>query len=579
MFTIKKLWAALNHAGKPWQISLAVALALIVGLTPFVSLHNILIILFVLVLNVHIGIFILASGFFSGIAYIFDPKFHQIGLSILTNDSLNSLFTTFYNNPAIYLSQFNNTIMMGSLVVCLILFLPVLILVNVFIVKYRGSIATKFQNIPLLNKITYFQEEQKKVKTFRFAGIIVLVILIVPVVVFSKFYLDSMVKEQLEKQISKNTQKEVFLKSVSVGLLTSSVEIKGILVVDKKDDKKNIAIDRLNIDINLLNLIFKKVVVDDILVENINFPNHIKKVVKKEKTKPQTTDDKFDFKQITKLSKIDISNINKLQDVKLKEYYNTFKEYYKKIKPIFNKATAQKEEKIVYKRGVGSFIKFSDNTNIPKLLVKKGSFSIDFEDIIYKGGIKDFTTDQNRYQKPFLLNILSSSKKFKELKANISILETKKIQKDTLDVVVNQFKADDYLSKDFSILDTLVNSKISLDIKNGKKISSVGKIDILSTNIELKDSNRYIAQLNESLKGTKNINSSFKIQGDLENPNMKFDSNLEKVLRLKIKEFINSQKSNIKNEIKDKAEKEIKKKIGNKVEKKMGDKLKGVFKF
>lgn len=576
MFTLKKIWDALNHAGRPWQISLAIALALIVGFTPFVSLHNILIILVVLILNIHLGIFILFSGVFSAIAYIFDPLFHKIGLAILTNDSLNSLFTIFYNNPILNLTQFNNTLMMGSLLISLILFIPVLFIINKLIVKYREVLAIKFQNIPLLNKITYFQEESKEVKIFRVTGLIVIAIVILPIFIFSKFYLDGLLKDQFEIQISKNTKKDVSIKSLSLGLLSSSIEINNILISDKENQKENVTIDRLDIDVDILNLILKKLIIENISIENINFPNHVKKAQKKqEQIQQNISNDKFNIDDIKQLAKVDTPSIKDLQKGKFDNYYEVFKKYYKKIKPIFNNSSKQEDKKIVHQRAKGEYIDFKDNSNLPQILVKKGNFSINFEDIIYKGVLKDFTTDQNKYKKPFILNITSSNEKFKELKVDVSILEMEKISKDSFDINIKGFKADSYTDKKFSISNTLIDGKISLDIINGVNILSLGKLNIISTDISLKNSNKYISKLNEFLKGTRGINTTFEIKGNLDNPNMKFKSNLQKILKEKTKEFISSQKDVVKKQIENKA----KKKVQEKIEQKLGDKLKGVFKF
>jgi len=576
MFTLKKIWDALNHAGRPWQISLAIALALIVGFTPFVSLHNILIILVVLILNIHLGIFILFSGVFSAIAYIFDPLFHKIGLAILTNDSLNSLFTIFYNNPILNLTQFNNTLMMGSLLISLILFIPVLFIINKLIVKYREVLAIRLQNISLLNKITYFQEESKKVKTFRVTGLIVIAIVILPIFIFSKFYLDGLLKDQFEIQISKNTKKDVSIKSLSLSFLSSSIEIKDILISDKENQKENVAIDRLDIDVDILNLILKKLIIENISIENINFPNHVKKAQKKqEQVQQNISNDKFDINDIKQLAKVDTPSIKDLQKGKFNDYYEVFKKYYKKIKPIFNNGSKQEDKKIAHQRAKGVYIDFKDNSNLPQILVKKGNFSINFEDIIYKGILKDFTTDQNKYKKPFILNIISSNEKFKELKVDISILEMEKISKDSFDINIKGFKPDSYTDKKFSISNTLIDGKISLDIINGVNILSLGKLNIISTDISLKNSNKYISKLNDFLKGTRGINITFEIKGNIDKPNMKFKSNLQKILKEKTKEFISSQKDVVKKQIEDKA----KKKVQEKIEQKLGDKLKGVFKF
>jgi uncharacterized protein (TIGR03546 family) len=138
--TLAKILKVLNSETAPGQISLALCFALIVGLTPFYSLHNLLVILLVLFLRVNLTTFIAGWLFFSGVAYILDPIFHRLGLAVLTAASLEGLWTSLYNILIFKLSKFNNSIVMGSLLFSIIFFLPVYFLSNMLINNYRDHI-------------------------------------------------------------------------------------------------------------------------------------------------------------------------------------------------------------------------------------------------------------------------------------------------------------------------------------------------------------------------------------------------------------------------------------------------------
>ena len=139
---IAKLLKVMNSETDPGQISLAFCLAMVAGLTPLYSFHNIFILLLVLLLRVNISAFILGLGFFTGIAYLLDPIFHRIGLAILTSDALNGLWTSFYNITLLRLAKFNNTIVMGSLACSVLAFFPLYMLLNQFVRRYREHILT-----------------------------------------------------------------------------------------------------------------------------------------------------------------------------------------------------------------------------------------------------------------------------------------------------------------------------------------------------------------------------------------------------------------------------------------------------
>ena len=134
---IARLLRVLNSETDPTQISLAFALSMVAGLTPLAGLHNLFVVFLVLVLRVNISAFILGLAFFSGVAYLLDPLFHAIGLSVLTARAPGSLWTALYNITFFRMLKFYNSILMGSLLLSLALFVPFVLVSNRLILKYR----------------------------------------------------------------------------------------------------------------------------------------------------------------------------------------------------------------------------------------------------------------------------------------------------------------------------------------------------------------------------------------------------------------------------------------------------------
>ena len=147
---IAKLLHVLNSETDPSQISLGFCLAMVAGFTPLLSLHNIFILLLVLVMRVNLSAFLLGLGVFSGLSYILDPLFHWNGLHILSAPSLEGVWTSLYNSTLWRLERFNNTIVMGSLGFSLILFVPVWLLSNMLIRRYRTHILSWVENTRLM---------------------------------------------------------------------------------------------------------------------------------------------------------------------------------------------------------------------------------------------------------------------------------------------------------------------------------------------------------------------------------------------------------------------------------------------
>ena len=147
---IIKVLKALNSNEAPWQISLGIIFGSILGLTPLLSLHNLVILFLALVINLNISIMIVSCAIFSLIAYAIDPLFHQLGFAILTSENLAGFWTQFFSCPISLFANLNNTIVMGSLVTTLAAAAPLFFLLNLLVVKYRNVYNAFIGKFPLL---------------------------------------------------------------------------------------------------------------------------------------------------------------------------------------------------------------------------------------------------------------------------------------------------------------------------------------------------------------------------------------------------------------------------------------------
>jgi uncharacterized protein (TIGR03546 family) len=130
------------------NISLAMGMTcgFILGMTPVLSLHSLLIFLILFFFRIQIGAALVMTFFFKFVAYLMDPVFHLVGSQVLELESLKGFFTTLYNMPIIPYTRFNNSIVMGSAVVTFTLSPIVFILSQTFIIKYREVVVARFQS-------------------------------------------------------------------------------------------------------------------------------------------------------------------------------------------------------------------------------------------------------------------------------------------------------------------------------------------------------------------------------------------------------------------------------------------------
>ena len=149
-----KLIRVLSSEVSPLQISAGFSLAMIMGLTPLLSLHNLLVIFFLLILRINIAAFIMAWAFFSVIAYGLDPVFNQLGEYLLSREDLQLFWKQLYNIPLARVSQFNNTLVLGSFTAAILVFFPMLFIANSLIIRYRVYILEVFKKSRLYQFIT-----------------------------------------------------------------------------------------------------------------------------------------------------------------------------------------------------------------------------------------------------------------------------------------------------------------------------------------------------------------------------------------------------------------------------------------
>jgi len=150
---VLKVFKALNSNARPWQLSLGACFGAVLGLTPVLNLHNLVLLFLAFIINLNIGIMILSFALFSGIAYILDPLFHSVGYAVLKSDALSGFWVDFFSCPIALMGNLNNSIVMGSLIVSIALMIPLFFFFNRVVVKYREKIQTYMEKFPIFRSL------------------------------------------------------------------------------------------------------------------------------------------------------------------------------------------------------------------------------------------------------------------------------------------------------------------------------------------------------------------------------------------------------------------------------------------
>jgi uncharacterized protein (TIGR03546 family) len=145
---LKQLFAfikLLNSDTGNISLALGMTCGFILGMTPVLSLHSLVIFLILFFFRIQIGAALVTAFFFKFVAYLLDPVFHSVGSKVLEMEGLQAIFTSLYNMPLIPYTRFNNSIVMGSAVVTVILSPFVYIASSIFIKKYREIVVARFK--------------------------------------------------------------------------------------------------------------------------------------------------------------------------------------------------------------------------------------------------------------------------------------------------------------------------------------------------------------------------------------------------------------------------------------------------
>ncbi len=151
---VQSLVKALNSEGTPGQIAAGIAFGSCLGLSPLISLHNLLIVGVILFFRVSVPGATLGWLIFTPVGFLLDPLFDTVGTALLADTSaLRPLWVTLYNAPFVALGNPTNTIVVGSLVSWIVAVVPIYFLARSGVGTYRRTIYARYKDARLFKAI------------------------------------------------------------------------------------------------------------------------------------------------------------------------------------------------------------------------------------------------------------------------------------------------------------------------------------------------------------------------------------------------------------------------------------------
>ena len=150
---IAKLLAVLNSNTKPFQVGAGIAFGLLLALLPAANLFFVAVVLVVFLVRVHLGITIISFLALSLIVPAFGGLLNRLGHWVLTLPALHGFFASAYAVPIVPLTRFHNTLVAGSLLTGLLLWVPAAFLSVLLVNLYRKHVHARIMNSKIVKAI------------------------------------------------------------------------------------------------------------------------------------------------------------------------------------------------------------------------------------------------------------------------------------------------------------------------------------------------------------------------------------------------------------------------------------------
>jgi uncharacterized protein (TIGR03546 family) len=143
---IRQFIKGLTSDTTPGQIGGGIALGFLIGLLPKATLTTQLFLLLLMALSVNIPMALISIFIMTFINPLMDKLTDPVGYYLLTSPALYPMWTKLYNTPVIPWTRFNNTVLLGGLVIGLVLITPVYFAGKRFGVYYNDKFRDKVMN-------------------------------------------------------------------------------------------------------------------------------------------------------------------------------------------------------------------------------------------------------------------------------------------------------------------------------------------------------------------------------------------------------------------------------------------------
>lgn len=286
---IRKMLAVFRGSVSPVMIVLSVAMGFWFGLIPGWSGFHTLIIIVMLILNVHLGLFLLTAGIGKALCFAAAPVLYHIGVGV--HDHLAALLRLLASIPVLGMTDFSRYAVAGAIVVGPIVGLALGLLMARSVIGFRRTMlkleegSEKFKKwyshrwVRIMDRLLIGKRTKdakamftSKAKIVRKAGVAFAAIVAAVLIFGGSIVKDGAIKDYAAKTLTKANGAEVDVDELNLSILTGAVSVVGIQVTDAAKPQYNqVSIGKIAADASLYNLLLGKVVMENVEISDIRF--------------------------------------------------------------------------------------------------------------------------------------------------------------------------------------------------------------------------------------------------------------------------------------------------------------------
>ncbi len=333
---IRKLLAVFRGSVAPPLILLSVMIGFWVGLMPgWSGLHTALLVV-VLILNIHLGLFLLSLGVGKAVCLAAAPLLYHVGIYV--QDHLSGLLNALSSIPVVGMTDFSRYALAGALVVgpavgavaglmlafSVVKFRRMMIKVDEKSEKFRAHYSKTWVRILdwiLIGKRTKDVKSMfVKTRYIRKAGIVLAIIVVGTFFAAAHFLQDTTVKNYATQSLTRANGAEVNLGNLGISLTGGSVSAEGLQVTNAQEPTQNqVVVEKVAANASIYDLLLGKIIMENVEVSGMRF-NQARQTPGKVLEVPAAEEEPFDPNAYT-IDANDVAKIEKyVKDVKkLKE--------------------------------------------------------------------------------------------------------------------------------------------------------------------------------------------------------------------------------------------------------------------